>query len=112
MIIQEPKFVVIMMELIKHTASNKLKTMKKTIKDKHQNDFDKLQRSSDFYSQPSEPQFLCYNCQYRFNTPQGANNHKRAFNCNKNHINMFLDDFVLRHYNTTEAEKTISKPLL
>merc|ERR1711954_391599 len=55
MIIQEPKFVVIMMELIKHTASNKLKTMKNTIKDKHQNDFDKLQRSSDFYSQPSEP---------------------------------------------------------
>ena len=112
MIIQEPKFVVIMMELIKHTASNKLKTMKKTIKDKHQNDFDKLQRSSDFYSQPSEPQLSCYNCQYRFNTPQGANNHKRAFNCNKNHINMFLDDFVLRHYNTTEAEKTISKTLL
>ena len=31
--------------------------------------------------------------------------HKRAFNCNTNHINMFLDDFVLRHYNTTEAEK-------
>ena len=29
MIIQEPKFVVIMMELIKHTASNKLKEMKK-----------------------------------------------------------------------------------
>ena len=97
------------MELIKHTASNKLKTMKKTIKDKHQNDFDKLQRSSDFYSQPSEPQLSCYNCQYRFNTPQGANNHKRAFKCNKNHINMFLDDFVLRHYNTTEAEKNYIK---
>ena len=31
--------------------------------------------------------------------------HKRAFNCNTNHIYMFLDDFVLRHYNTTEAEK-------
>ena len=31
--------------------------------------------------------------------------HKRAFNCNTNHINMFLDDFVLRLYNTTEAEK-------
>ena len=109
MIIQEPKFVVIMMELIKHTASNKLKTMKKTIKDKHQTDFDKLQRSSDFYSQPSEPQISCYNCQYRFNAPQGAISHKRAFNCNKNHINMFLDDFVLRHYNTTEAEKQYIK---
>ena len=36
-------------------------------------------------------------------------NHKRAFNCNKNHINMFLDDFVLRHYNTTEAEKQYIK---
>ena len=32
MIIQEPKFVVVMMELIKHTASNKLKAMKKTLK--------------------------------------------------------------------------------
>ena len=31
--------------------------------------------------------------------------HKRAFKCNTNRINMFLDDFVLRHYNTTEAEK-------
>ena len=31
--------------------------------------------------------------------------HKRAFNCNTNHINIFLDDFVLRHYNTTEAKK-------
>ena len=32
MIIQEPKFVVIMMELIKHTASNKLKEMGKILK--------------------------------------------------------------------------------
>ena len=45
MIIQEPKFAVIMMELIKHTASNKLKEMKKTIKDKYQNDFERLQKS-------------------------------------------------------------------
>ena len=108
-IIQEPKFMIIMLELIKHTASNKLKAMKNKFKDQHQDDFDKLKRSSDFYSHPSEPQLSCYTCQYRFNTPQGANNHKRAFKCNKNHINMFSDDFVLRHYNTTEAEKTYIK---
>merc|ERR1711954_254079 len=100
MIIQEPKFVVIMMELIKHTASNKLKAMKRTIKDKYQNDFERLQKKSNYYSHPSEPQLSCYNCQYRFTTSKGAMTHKRAFNCNTNHINMFLDDFVLRHYNT------------
>ena len=109
LIIQEPKFMVIMLELIKHTASNKLKAMKNKFKDQHQDDFDKLKRSSDFYSHPSEPQLSCYTCQYRFNTPQGANNHKRAFNCNKNHINRFLDDFVLRHYNTTETETNYIK---
>ena len=41
----------------------------------------------------------------RFKTTAGAMAHKRAFKCNTNHINMFLDDFVLRNYNTTEAEK-------
>ena len=35
--------------------------------------------------------------------------HKRAFKCNTNHINMFLDNFVLRNFNTTEAEKNYIK---
>ena len=42
----------------------------------------------------------------RFKSTAGTVAHKRASTkCNANHINLFLDDFVLRHYNTTEAEK-------
>ena len=42
----------------------------------------------------------------RFKTPAGTVAHKRAsIKCNTNHINLFLDDFVLRNYNTTKAEK-------
>ena len=108
-IIQDPKFIIIMLELIKHTASNKLKEMKTKIKDQHQDDFDKLKRSSDFYSHPSEPRLSCFTCQYRFNTPQGASNHKRACKGNNNHINRFLDDYVLRHFNITEIETNCIK---
>ena len=108
-IIQDPKFIIIMLELIKHTASNKLKAMKNKIKDQHQDDFDKMKRSSDFYSHPSEPRLSCYTCQYRFNTPQGASNHKRACKGNNNHINRFLDDYVLRHFNITETETNCIK---
>ena len=43
----------------------------------------------------------------RFKSTAGTVAHKRASTkCNTNHINMFLDDFVLRNFNTTEAEKS------
>ena len=42
----------------------------------------------------------------RFKSTAGTVAHKRASTkCNTNHINMFLDDFVLGNFNTTEAEK-------
>ena len=42
----------------------------------------------------------------RFKSIAGTVAHKRASTkCNTNHINMFLDDFVLRNFNTTEAER-------
>ena len=106
MLIIDPKFVIIMIELIKNTISNKLQEIGKSIEKKYQNEYEKLQRQSNYYAHPTEPQLSWYNCQMRFKTTAGTVTHKRASTkCNANHINLFLDDFVLRHYNTTEAEK-------
>ena len=43
----------------------------------------------------------------RFKSTAGTVAHKKASTkCNTNHIHMFLNDYVLRNFNTTEAEKS------
>ena len=53
MLIIDPKFLIIMTELIKNTISNKLQEIGKSIEKKYQNEYEKLQRQSNYYAHPS-----------------------------------------------------------
>ena len=106
-LINDPKYVTIGTDAIKHAVTNKLAEVANKVDKKYTNNLDQLLQYAMFFTFPNDPRLTCYLCNKKFKTVPGTLSHKRSSaNCNDNNqIKYFIRNYSLRYNNVTEDEK-------